>query len=98
MYRVFRVPPAHASKIEALLKDDLVSRQSVLVRDARSLGVEGEGTIVLVEGTDAALARADGILEGAGVRLPQKEADAAYTRFKAQDEDAASGMGLLFGP
>lgn len=98
MYRVFRVPPAHASRIEALLKDDLVSRQSVLVRDARSLGVEGEGTIVLVEGSAAALARADNLLEGAGIRLPEKEADAAYMRFKSQDEDAASGMGLLFGP
>lgn len=97
MYRVFRVPPAHASRVEALLKDDLVSRQSVLVRDARSLGVEGEGTIVLVEGSEAALARADSLLEGAAARLPAKEADAAYARFKSQDEDAASGMGLLFG-
>src|SRR5438876_1135503 len=35
VYRVFRLPPAHAEKANVLLSDDLVSRQSVTVRDAR---------------------------------------------------------------
>lgn len=97
MYRIFRVPPAHAPKIDDLFHDDLVSRQSLLVRDARSLGVGGEGTIVLVEGSDEAVARAESLLAGVGTRLAGAEADAAYQRFRAQDDEAASGMGLLFG-
>lgn len=95
MYRVFRVPAAQSAKIDTVLHDDLVSRQSVVVRDARSLGVDGEGTIVLVEGSGEALARADVLLEGA--RMPAAEAEAAYKKFRSQDEDAASGMGLIFG-
>lgn len=96
MYGIFRVPAAEASRIDALLKDDLVSRQSVTIRDARSLGVDREGTIVLVEGSPAAVDRAEKLLEGAGGRLQGAEAEAAYRRFRTQDEDAAMGMGLLF--
>ncbi len=98
MYRIFRVLPADAAKIDDLLKDDLVSRQSVVVRDARSLGVEGQGTLVLVEGIDEALQRAAAVLDAGGTPLGAAEADAAYRRFKAQDEEAASGLGLVFGP
>ena len=95
MYRVFRVPPAQAAKIDTLLKDNLASRQSIVVRDARTLGVGGEGSLVLVEGSDEGVAAAEKILEG--LVLASADAEAAYRKFKAQDEDAASGMGLLFG-
>ncbi|MEK6987265.1 MAG: hypothetical protein AABX97_04105 [Candidatus Thermoplasmatota archaeon] len=97
MYRIFRVPAGQTGQIDALFKDELVSRQSLVVRESRSLGVEGEGTLVLVEGSDAGLARAEALLKDAGKVLAGAEAEAAYRRFKAQDEDAASGMGLIFG-
>lgn len=95
MYRVFRVPSAGAQ--EALLKDDLVSRQSVEVRDAKALGVGGEGTLILVEGAEAGVARAEALLQGVGRALPGPEAEAVYRRFRSQDDEAASGMGLIFG-
>lgn len=91
---MYRVPAAHAAKIDALMKDNLASRQSIVVRDARTLGAGGEGTLVLVEGTEEGVGRASAILEG--LALPAKEAEAAYQRFKAQDDDAASGLGLIF--
>lgn len=96
MYGIFRLPAAQASRADVLMKDDLVSRQSITVRDARSLGVEPEGTLVLVEGSEAAVARATVLLEGVGTQLQGAEAQAAYRRFRSQDEDAAMGMGTLF--
>ena len=98
MYRVFRVPAAHASRTETLWTDDLVSRQSVTTRDAKSLGLPGDDRYVLVEGSDASLARAAELLKDAARTLEGDEAEAAYRRFRAQDEEAASGMGLIFGP
>ncbi len=94
---MFRVPSARASQIEAVLKDDLVSRQSILVRDAKSLGVGGEGTIVLVEGTEAGVARAETLLKDVALVMQGMEAEDAYRRFRSQDDDAAAGMGLIFG-
>jgi hypothetical protein len=95
VYRVFRVPPTQAFKIDALLKDNVVSRQSIVVREARTLGIGGEGTIVLIEGSEQGLAQAETLLEG--LTLGSAEAEIAYAKFKTQDEDAATGMGLLFG-
>ncbi len=80
-----------------LYKDDVVGRQSVTAREARSLGLAGEGTLVLVEGTEAGLKRAEEILKGAATILPGADAETAYRAFKAQDEEAASGLGLIFG-
>ena len=49
VYRVFRLPAAHAEKANVLLGDDLVSRQSVTVREARSLGLKGDDRFIVVE-------------------------------------------------
>lgn len=99
MYVLFRVPMAagRAAQLEALRKDDVVSRQSIEVRDASALGLAGEGSIILVEGTEAGVARAEGILKELGTKLSGAEAEKAHARFRSQDDDAAAGMGLVFG-
>jgi hypothetical protein len=50
-----------------------------------------------VEGSEAALERATELLKGIAL-LKAAEADDVYRRFRSQDEQAASGMGLIFGP
>lgn len=98
VYRVFRLPAAHAPRADILWKDDLVSRQSVTERDARSLGLPGDDRYVVVEGTDAGLARAIDLLKDVVRPMDGADAERVYRRFRAQDEEAASGMGLIFGP
>ena len=75
--------------LNALMKDDLISRQSVSVRDHP----EG-GKVVLIEGADEALARAremasDSVLEG-------EDAAEWYDRIKGEEESVASGVGMIF--
>lgn len=133
MYRVFRLPSAQRGAVDALLGDDLVSRQSITAREASSLGLEGTDTVVLVEGADGGVARAIEIMKrihyhnqcrrlvevppddlGSGKcpscggvgglsfvgasPLEGRAAEDAYRRFRSQDDEAASGMGLIFGP
>ena len=98
MYRVFRVPGAHAAQADVVLKDDVVSRQSITARDAKSLGMTGDDRYVLVEGSDTGVARAAELLKDIARALTGAEAERVYRRFRAQDEEAASGMGLIFGP
>jgi len=98
VYRVFRLPAAQAPRADILRKDDLVSRQSVTERDAKSLGLSGDDRYVVVEGTDAALARAIDLLKDVARPMDGADAERVYRRFRAQDEEAASGMGLIFGP
>ena len=97
VYRVFRLTPAQADRVSVLTADDVVSRQSVTVRDAKSLGLKGDGRYVVVEGSEAAVARATELLKGIPP-LKGAGAEDVYRRFRSQDEQAASGMGLIFGP
>ncbi|TLZ84936.1 MAG: hypothetical protein E6K05_01925 [Methanobacteriota archaeon] len=97
MYRVFRLTPAQADQVNLLTADDVVSRQSVTVRDAKSLGLKGDDRYVVVEGSEAAVARATELLKGIPP-LKGAGAEDVYRRFRSQDEQAASGMGLIFGP
>jgi len=98
VYRVFRLPAAQAPRADILWKDDVVSRQSVTARDAKSLGMPGDDRYVIVEGTDAALAHAIDLLKDVARPMDGVDAERVYRRFRAQDEEAASGMGLIFGP
>lgn len=98
MYRVFRVPPANASHADVVWKDDVVSRQSITAREAKSLGMTGDDRYVLIEGSEAGIARAAEMLKDIAKALAGTEAETVYRRFRAQDEEAASGMGLIFGP
>jgi len=98
VYRVFRVPLAKGAQADVLWKDDVVSRQSITARDAKSLGMTGDERYVLVEGSDAGIARATEMLKDFAKALAGAEAETVYRRFRAQDEEAASGMGLIFGP
>ena len=97
MYAVFEVKPPNAPKIDEALKDDLVSRQSIQIREASALGLSGLGRLVLIEGTEAAIARAKALFGEFATKLEGAPADAAYKAFRSQDEDAASGIGLIFG-
>lgn len=97
MYRVYRIATAQLPAVDQVYKDNLAGRQSVTVREARSLGLAGEGSLVLVEGSDEGIARADTLLKDAAKALTGGEAEEAYRAFRSQDLDAASGLGFVFG-
>ena len=97
MYRVFRLPPDKLAMMDAVYQDNLAGRQSITVRDARTLGLAGEGSLVLVEGSDEGVARAGALLKDAAIALTGADAEAAYRAFRAQDDEAASGLGFVLG-
>lgn len=97
MYRVFRLPSAQLAAMDAVYQDNLAGRQSITVREARTLGVGGEGSLVLVEGSAEGVARAEGLLKDHASALTGADAESAYKAFRSQDDEAASGLGLIFG-
>lgn len=84
--------------METVYRDNLAGRQSITMRDARALGLGGEGNLVLIEGSDEGVARGETLLKDDAILLKGPEAEQAYRAFRAQDDEAASGMGLVFGP
>jgi len=94
-YAIYGVKKEFVSKIDTLLKDDIVSRQSIKVRDAAVLGIQKDVRYVLVEGSEEAIKRADELFKDIAEKECGAEAEKAYAAFKAEDENVASGMGFI---
>jgi len=95
-WTLFSVPSAKRTELDAALKDDTLSRQSQTIRDAAAMGGPSDATYVLLEGGADAMTRADDLLGKVGTKLPAKDAEPLYRRFKEEEEAASAGMGLFF--
>ncbi|UCE38291.1 MAG: hypothetical protein JSW00_03375 [Thermoplasmata archaeon] len=96
-YAIFSVEKTQASKINKILKDDLISRQSISVRDAKALSIEKDVRYVLIEGTDEAIAKADELFSEVGKKEDEEEAKNIYDKIKSEESDVATGVGMIFG-
>ncbi|HKZ64277.1 MAG TPA: hypothetical protein VJ400_07535 [Thermoplasmata archaeon] len=97
MYAVFDVKPEAKANGDAVLQDDVVSRQSIAVREGRALGFPDHGLLYLIEGAESVLARAEELFRGFGSKLAPEPARAVYEAIKSQEDDVASGIGMIFG-
>ncbi len=94
---IFEVKSEDAGKINKLIKDDLVSRQSVLTRDSSSLGIDGDVSFVKIEGSEDGIKRAEELAKELGMKkLTDKEAKEINEKIEEQEDSAASGMGMIF--
>jgi len=98
VYVIFEVKTEDAGKINELTKDDIVSRQSILTRDATSLGIDKEVLYVKIEGSEEGIKQAEDIAKEQGFKtLDSSEAETINTKIKEEEETAADGMGMIFG-
>jgi hypothetical protein len=95
-WTLYRIPSDRRAELDPALRDDVVSRQSQKVRDAASVGGPAGETYVLVEGSPDGIRRAEELLTPLGTKLTGTEGEALYRRFKEEEEQASSGMGLFF--
>ncbi|MGA1793256.1 MAG: hypothetical protein ACMUHM_04845 [Thermoplasmatota archaeon] len=96
-YEIIRLPKGKSSVLGKIVQDDLISRQTIAVRDAVSLGLEGEDTLILIEGADNALARLKEILGEEGSFVASEEKADIYRKIKEDEDNVAEGLGLMFG-
>ena len=97
IYAIFSVDKSQASKINKILKDDLISRQSIVIRDASALNIDKDVRYVLIEGTDEALKKAEELFKETGIKEDEEEAKNIYNKIKSEEGDVAQGVGLIFG-
>ncbi len=96
-YIIFEVKSENVGKINSLAIDDLVSRQSILTRDASSLDMIGDVSYVKIEGSDEGLKRAKELAKELKFKkLDKKKAEKVNEKIKEQEDLAASGMGMIF--
>ena len=95
MHRVFKVKSSLRARLDEALGDDILSRQSLTMRDARHFGVPGDHLYLFVEGDERGMLRAEAVLLEFAERAP--EGEDLYKMLKAEEDDAASGLGAIFG-
>ena len=96
-YLIFEAKSEDAGKINKLIKDDLVSRQSILTRESSSLGIDGEFSYVKIEGSEQGLKRAEELAKELSLKkLDEKKAKEINDKILEQEDSAASGMGMIF--
>jgi len=97
VFVIFEVKSEDVGKINKLIKDDLVSRQSVLTRDSSSLNIKGDVSYVKVEGSNEGLKQAEKLAKELGMKkLDKKKAKKINEKIEEQEDSAASGMGMIF--
>jgi len=97
-YIIFEVKTEDVGKINQMLKDDLVSRQSLLTRDSSSLGIDKDVSYVKVEGSKEGLKKAEEIAKELEFKkLNKKKSEEVNKKIEEQEDSAADGMGMIFG-
>jgi hypothetical protein len=95
-WTLYTVPTTRRTDLDSALRDDVVSRQSQKVRDAAAIGGPNGELYVLIDGSSEGVSRADTLLAPIGTKVPPDRAEPLYRRFREEDENASSGMGLFF--
>lgn len=94
-FQVYRFPSAVRARLDAALGDDILSRQSLVIRDARHFGVPGDWVFLFVDGEETGIMRADAVLLEFGERAP--DAATLHQLLKDEEDNAASSLGSVFG-
>ena len=95
----YAVAEVEKKDLNQILENDLLSRQSITVKDGRAFGAgkskekDKDVSYVLIEGNESIFK----CLKGMKVKLlKDKEAEKVREKIKKEDDEAASGLGFIF--
>ena len=96
---VFDVKPEKKAEAELIAKsDDTISRQSIIMRSAASLGMEekmGTSYVLVIDGSEEAVRKARELLKDIAKEIEQP--DSILEKIREDDEKAVEGFGSIFG-
>ena len=96
-YIIFEVKSENVGEIDKMIRDDLVSRQSILTRDSSSLDIKENVFYVKIEGSEEGLKKAKELAKELKFKkLGKKKAEEINKKIEEQEDSAASGMGMIF--
>lgn len=94
-FAVFEVPGKEIPKATQALQDDQVSRLTIIIKDGKPYGLKEGTQLVFVEGNPEQVKRAEQMF-GAFAAKP-KEQDKIKAQLMAEEDEAAGGVGFIFG-
>lgn len=95
-WRIFVLASGERAALEEVLKDDVLWRQTQVLRDAGPLGGAAGEVYLYMEGSETAMARADELIPPKAKKVEAALGEKLHARFKEEEEMSAQGMGLMF--
>ncbi|GGM77926.1 hypothetical protein GCM10007108_15180 [Thermogymnomonas acidicola] len=97
MYRVLKLSGENRKLKDAIVSDDIVGRQTLVLKAGESVGEEPGSVIIIVEGGSEALAAVDRFVSSGAEELRDEAAQRVYSKVKEEEDSAEGGMGFIFG-
>ena len=95
---VFKIKKQNLQKAKDLfLTDNVISRASVIFKEAKSLGMEKDEYYCYVSGTNDACGKAKQLIRDLGELIKKGEEKKIIDKIKQEEESAMSGFGSIFG-
>lgn len=94
---VYFIPRGDFQELEnSLLKDDLVSRQSLTFRNAANLGSKEDAVCIKISGSEEALSRAAELIGDKGKPVEGIEREKILKQLAEEEDAVARGFGNIF--
>lgn len=92
------VKKENVKKAENAIKSDfdLAAKQSIIVRDAKALGIEKEGSFFHISGSEEGVERCKELIKEWIEEAKEEEIEKAKEKIKEEQESAAIGFGGIF--
>jgi uncharacterized protein YaaR (DUF327 family) len=89
----------NVAKSEGILRNDtdFAAKESITIRDAKTLGFEKDGSFFLINGTEKGVERCKELIKEFVEEINEKELNKAKEKIKEEEEKAAEGFGGIFG-
>ncbi len=95
---VFKIKKQNLQRVKSvLLKDELVSKASIVFKESKSLGLKGNDYYCYISGLDESCKKAKKLMKDIGEVLTKKDMKEVISRIKSEEESAMSGFGSIFG-
>ena len=95
---VFKIEKQNLQKVkDVLLRDETVSKASVMFKESKSLGLEGDYYYCYISGLDEACDKAKELTKELAEIINEKDAKEIIEKIKSEEETAMTGFGDIFG-
>ncbi len=95
---VFKIEKQNLQKVkDVLLKDETVSKASVMFKESKSLGLKENYYYCYISGLNEACDKAKELTKDLAEVVNEKDAKKIIEKIKSEEDSAMTGFGNLFG-
>lgn len=95
---MFKIEKKNLQRVKnTALKDEVVSKASILIKEAKSLGLKETVYYCYISGLEEACKKAEELMKDIGEKVSEENKEKIIKLIKQEEESALTGFGDIFG-